>query len=82
MTLREQLGVDKIIKDLANEEGLSPADVRQSMQDCIDAAWSNKTSDSSEIWLKFFPDGQKPSVEKFIVTLGKELRNRVPKAPN
>ena len=78
MTLKERLRVDEIIRELADRQGVSPAQIRREIQECIDDAWANKTRESAAAWLEYFPDGRKPSVEKFIVTLGKRIRNELP----
>lgn len=74
MTFKERIKVNAIIQNLADRDGITPAEVRASIQEAIDEAWDNKTADSAAAWLRYFPNGKKPSIEQFIVTLGKELR--------
>lgn len=74
MKIKERIKVNTIIQNLAARDGVSPAEVRASIQEAIDEAWNNKTTDSAAAWLRYFPNGKKPSIEQFIATLGSELR--------
>ena len=75
MTLQNLCRAWSKIRLIAEDEGTTPAEVRRSMQESIDKAWDNQTGDSAAAWLTLFPDGKKPSVEHFIITLGYHLRH-------
>lgn len=73
MTITEKIKVRKVIRTLAQRDGVKPEDVRASMQEAIDAAWENQ--DPAIRWkqLQMFPAG-KPTVEAFVLRLAKELK--------
>lgn len=75
MTLNEYVNVKFIIHNLARTEGKPASEIRCEIQKSIDEAWTNKTAETAAAWLKYFPDGRKPSVEKFIVTVGSKLQS-------
>lgn len=73
MTIKEKIKVQRVIRMLAQRDGIRPEDVRASMQEAIDAAWENQ--DPAVRWkqLQMFPAG-KPTVEAFVLRLAKELK--------
>ena len=75
MVVSKKSRVKKIIQQLAEQEGVTPETIRASMQEAIDAAWDNKNSSSAiELeWHKYFPSGEKPSLEEFIIRISSEL---------
>lgn len=74
VTLKERIRAKAVIQELAQREGKSPEEIRRSMQECIDEAWDNKTQTSAAAWLRYFPDGKKPTLEEFMCRLAKELK--------
>lgn len=75
MTLQEQLRVQKILRVMAYEQGCTTAQIRHSIQEAIDEAWSNTWNNgdvaAQQHWQLIFPDGRKPTVDQFIVALAK-----------
>lgn len=77
MTMTEWLKAQKTLGILAAQQGCSVAQIRLSIQECIDVAWNNAwTTDDVEAqahWKQLFPSGKKPTVEQFIVTMAQRL---------
>lgn len=74
MTLQQLGRAWATIQAVAEQEGITPAEARAEMQEAIDDAWKNSGNGTTAAWKKRFPSGRKPSVEEFIITIGKELR--------
>lgn len=55
-----------VFKKVAQEYGTTPAEVRKEIANAIDVGYSNPDPKVQEKWRKYFPDGKKPSPEKFI----------------
>lgn len=72
MTIKEKIKVRKVIRTLAQRDGISSEEVLQKIQESIDAAWDNQ--DPAVRWkqLQLFPAG-KPSPEAFIVHMAKQI---------
>ena len=75
MKLLEFFRVQRVLQDMAARDGGAVLEVRLSIQEAINEAWANSRSDpeAKAAWDKYFPDGRKPSVEQFIVHLGRRL---------
>lgn len=73
MTIMEKIKVRKVIRTLAQRDGVSSEEVLKQIQESIDAAWDNQ--DPAVRWkqLQLFPAG-KPTVEAFVLRLAKELK--------
>lgn len=63
----------KIIKQIAKENGTTPEQVLAEMQKVIDEAYSHRTGEADPLWNKIAPDGQKPTPEAFVVQLHRML---------
>lgn len=74
MTLQQLGRAWATIKTVAEQEGTTPAEVRAEMQEAIDEAWENSGDGKTAAWKEYFPNGQKPSVEEFIIILGNRIR--------
>lgn len=75
ITIKDKIKLEAMIRDLAEKEGVTPAEIRQSMQETIDDAWDNKGKRGcANAWLKYFPDGKKPTLEEFLVRLASIIR--------
>lgn len=72
MTIKEKIKVRKVIRNLAQRDGISSEEVLQKIQESIDAAWDNQ--DPAVRWkqLQLFPAG-KPTSEEFIVRVAREI---------
>lgn len=63
-----------VIKKVAEKYGTTPDEVRKEISLAIDMGYSNPDPEVQEMWKKLFPDGKKPSPEKFIKVLAKEVK--------
>lgn len=72
MTIKERIRARKVIRTVAQREGIPPAEVRQKIQESIDEAWA--CQDPGVRWkqLQLFPEG-KPTPEEFIVRAAKQI---------
>lgn len=59
----------KIIKQIAKENGTTPEQVLAEMQKVIDEAYSHHTPEADPLWNKIAPGGQKPTPEAFVAQL-------------
>ena len=77
MTLQQKTKAEKIIRDIAQEEGMQPEEVRQAMQEALDAAWTAGRAPGNLraqlTWQRLFPGNRKPSLEEFIFRLANEV---------
>ena len=77
MTLIEWLKAKRTLWILASQKGCSMAQIRQEIQECIDDAWDRAwmsgNLQAQQNWQQLFPDGKKPTVEKFIVVMARKL---------
>lgn len=74
MTISEWLRAKAVIQTIATQEGKTPAEIRASMQEAIDEAWNTDDPAARAKQLQLFPDGKKPTVERFMLTLSKYIR--------
>lgn len=72
MTFREWIRAKATIREVAQREGVSPAEARASMQEAIDEAWLTTDPSVMAEQLRRFPAG-KPTVEELLVTLGQQI---------
>ena len=75
MTHIEEARVAAVIQTIADRENKTPEEIRQAMQEALDAtwaaAWTPGNIRAQLQWQRLFPGGRKPSVEEFIaVTAG------------
>lgn len=63
----------QIIKQIANENGISVDEVRRDMELAINEAYDN--AETRQEWSKMFGEGVLPTPEEFICTISKEVRN-------
>lgn len=75
MTLKEKTKAQQILKVLAAKDGVPVWYVRRSIQETIDDAWARAQQDPDlkATWTTYFPSGQKPTPEEFIVHLGRRI---------
>lgn len=74
MTIKEKVRAKLVIWKVALAANKSPAEVRKEMQAAIDLAWQTTTPATLEAQHHRFPAG-KPTVEEFMIELGKQLKN-------
>lgn len=72
--LGDKLRAKAVIRQVAEQQGLSTAEVRREMQLALDEAWATADHGAQQRQHELFPDG-KPSLEQFIMTLAGELRS-------
>lgn len=75
MDIRTWIRVQRTIIKTARINGKTPLQCRRDMQTAIDEGWKNACADPElkAIWASYFPSGQKPSLEEFIVVLAGQL---------
>lgn len=77
MTLIEWWKVKKTLWIMAAQQGCTVADIRGAIQASIDDAWNRAWTPGNlhaQIkWQQLFPGGEKPTVEQFIVVMGRKL---------
>ena len=77
MTLIEWLKAKKTLCILAAQQGRSVADIRGAIQAAIDDAWNRAWTPGNlhaqVAWQRLFPGGNKPTVEQFLVVMGRKL---------
>ena len=73
MTVKEKLRAEAAIRYVARTEGKTVRQVRQSMQEALDDAWSTAWQPGNIRaqlrWQRLFPGGRRPTVEEFIVRI-------------
>lgn len=78
MTLQQKKRAERAIRSIAQEEGMQPQEVRQSMQEALDAAWAaGRTPGNIRAqlaWQRLFPGNRKPSLAEFIIRLATEAQ--------
>ena len=74
MTIKEKIRAELVIWKVALAANKSPAEVRKEMQAAIDMAWQTATPAAIEAQYHRFPAG-KPTVEEFMIEMGKQLKN-------
>ena len=63
---------DDIIRQIASEHGVSPAQVRGDMMEAIHAAYTNDDPDAKQRFQMVFGD-KEPSIEEFVQEIAKLL---------
>ena len=66
----------RAIRGAAEQAGISEQKCREEMQAALDDAWARSAADPAvkSAWSKYFPDGEKPSLEDFIERIAAEVR--------
>ena len=81
MTLLDKTKADTIIRMIAKREKKRPNEIRQAMQEALDAAWAAASEPGSlrarAAWLCLFPDGKKPTVEEFVCVCAQSAKERL-----
>ena len=77
MTTKEWFKAKKAIRNMANMQGITIEQARMLMETYIDEAWKHVWTpgnlNDQVTWQKLFPDGKKPTVEQYIVAMGRKL---------
>ena len=63
----------KAIEKIAVREGKSTEEIRQSMQEAIDAAYEKHDESAQEFWDKW--KNRKPTPEEFIIAMSQRMRD-------
>lgn len=64
--------IEGVIARIADQAGTTPSEVRQNMQDALDAAWASNDMATKRRQYELFPEG-KPTLEQFILTVAAKL---------
>lgn len=73
MKITEQIQAKAVIRELAQRHSTTPEAIRASIQAAIDAAWNTTDPAAKTRQQQLFPDGQKPTVEEFLIRVSREL---------
>lgn len=73
LSFKELARCRQIIRDVAENDGQTEAEVRKQMQALLDISWSQDDPGMRAKLDALFPDG-KPSLEEFILILSGEVR--------
>jgi hypothetical protein len=65
----------EIIKNIAEQNGVSEESVYADMQTAINMGYHNLDPAVQEYWTKLFPDGEIPIPEEVIKFLAEEIKN-------
>ena len=72
MTFEELARAKETIQFVAEQNGTTAEEVRRSMQEALDDAWSTAWQPGNIraqlVWQQHFPGPRKPTVEEFIIT--------------
>lgn len=63
-----------IIRQIAKEHGVTPAEVKRDMQFAIKEAMSSTDPVAHEHWKRISPDGSEPSIEQFLTYVVGQVR--------
>lgn len=74
MTIKDRMKAEFVLWVTAAREGLSVRQVKQNIQEAIDAAWANPAG--REAQQRLFPDG-KPTPEEMVIRLGKRVKGEL-----
>lgn len=74
MTIKQWLKAKRVIRQIAKTQGLSASKVCREMREAIDIAWATADLDTAVKQQILFPKG-KPSVERLIVQLSREIQH-------
>lgn len=75
MKILDNMKGRSVIRCTADHFGESELQVRKDMQEALDAAWATDDPAAKKLQEDLFPDG-KPTLEQFIVTLGRHIREQ------
>ncbi len=78
MKIFDDMKAKRAIKGTARHFGESKLQVRKDMQEAIDEAWEISRTDpaAKAAWEEYFPGGEKPTLEQFIATLGRRVKEQ------
>ena len=74
MTIKERIKAQLVLYTVARKNGRNSAEIRQDMQEAIDAAWSAGEPAAMAEIRRWFPAG-KPTVEEFLTRTARQLRS-------
>ena len=63
-----------IIRQIAKEHGVTPAEVKRDMQFAIKEAMSSTDPVARKHWKRISPDGSEPSIEQFLTYVVGQVR--------
>lgn len=64
--------IERVIARIAEQAGTTPGEVRQDMQEALDAAWASNDLATKRRQYELFPEG-KPTLEQFILLMAAQL---------
>lgn len=75
MKIFDRMKGRSVIRQTADHFGESELQIRKDMQDALDEAWATADPEAKALQEQLFPGG-KPTLEEFIVTLGRHIKEQ------
>ncbi len=70
------MSTNKIIRQIAKENGVTPWQVKTEMKKAIREAMTNKNPQVELLWKQIAPDGKEPSIDTFLKFCASEINKR------
>lgn len=65
------MNIKRIIRQIARQHGVSPAEVRKDMEEAMRASMASSNPTAMAHWKKISPNGQEPRLEDFVKYIAK-----------
>ena len=75
MDKKEQRRAERALEKMANQEGISVAELKENMENAVEIGWNNKDPQVKRYWLRV-AKGKKPTVEEFILFVADEAKKK------
>ena len=71
------MNLKRIIRQIAKEHGVTPAEVRKDMEEAMRASMASSDPVAMAHWRNISPDGKEPQLEDFIAYIAKTATQTV-----
>ena len=71
--MKEELSVEKIIRQIAKENGVTPQEAEADMKEAIRTGMASPDPTARAFWSEIAPDGKEPPIEKFLAAFVAKL---------
>ncbi len=69
------INTDLIIREIAEENGVTPEDVRKDMQTALGEGFNNPDPQVRAIWEKIPREGEMPTIEEFLLWASQHVKS-------
>ena len=69
------MSVEKIIRQIAKEYGVTPKEVEADMKEAMREAMASPDPKARAFWSELAPDEKEPSIEKFLTAFVTKMKN-------